>query len=270
MLPCINQATVLTTDTLKFLELARKHSLANVELDVGKVEECIKKDGSPALKKTLKENGINVVSLNAIENYPIMTAEDMSKSLERCERFLQVCSLLECEVAVVNPNEFEASQRAAIQQRFDAFVTETGKIAEKNGVRLAFEFVSYDNRVINSLGRTIECLNRWGGGTGLVLDVFHLYRSKESIGIIPPSAMSMLWAFHVNDAPDKPIEQLQDSDRVFPFEGVVNVSNYILELKQKRYTGPVSVELFNKEYWDMNADFVIARARESLEGLHVM
>ncbi len=270
MLPCINQATVLTTDTLKFLELTRKHSFANVELDVGKVEECIKKDGSPALKKALKENGITVVSLNAIENYPIMTAEELSKSLERCERFLQLCSLLECGVAVVNPNEFEASQRATMQQRFEVFVTETGKIAEKNGLRLGFEFVSYNNRVINSLSQTIECLNGWGGGTGLVLDVFHLYRSKESIGIIPPSVMSMLWALHVNDAPDIPIEQLQDSDRVFPFEGVVNVSNYISELKQKRYTGPVSVELFNKAYWDMSADFVIARAKESLDELHLM
>ncbi len=270
MIPCINQATVLTTDTMKFLQAARRHSFSFVEFDIAKVEECIAKNGTPPLKQMLKENGINVVSLNAIENYPILSDEDLERSVQKCKRVFELCNILECEIAVVNPSDAEPAERSIVHERFDRFMDEIIKMAEKFNVRLGFEYVSYDSRIINSLAKSIEYVDKWGEGVGLVLDIFHMYRSGESIDALPSRLMDSLYAFHVNDAPAKKIVDLRDSDRLFPLEGVINSRTSITMLREKKFVGPVSVELFNEKYWGIDTDLVVAKAKTSLEALGVM
>jgi sugar phosphate isomerase/epimerase len=260
----------MTTDTLRFLDAARKLSFTHVELDIGKVEESIQNTGLPALKKKLRDHGIAVVSLNAIENYPILTEVQMDKALDRCRNVFSLCNELECDLAVVNPSEFEPAQKQLMQRRFDGFIEKAGRVAEKYKVHLGFEYVSYDNRVVNTLSKTIESLKRWDRDLRLVLDIFHIYRSKEKLAMFPQKIMNLLSVFHVNDAPAIPIEKVQDSDRVFPFEGVVEVMDFIRGLREWSFTGPVSVELFNKRYWEMDVDLVMAKAKESLEKLGIM
>ena len=270
MIPCINQATVLTTDTLKFVEAASKHSFSNLEFDIAKVEECIAKNGTGHLKQILTEKGINVVSLNAIENYPILSNEDLSGSVQKCKRIFELCNLLECEIAVVNPSDADPAERSIMLDRFDQFMAQIIEIAEAYHVKLGFEYVSYESRIINSLAKSIEYVDKWGDGVGIVLDIFHMYRSGETIESLPSRLMNSLYAFHVNDAPAKKIKEVRDSDRLFPLEGVIDSRRPISVLLERKFKGPVSVELFNEKYWGMDADFVIAKAKTCLETLGVM
>jgi len=269
MIPCINQATVIKADTIKFLGAARRHSFAHVELDIGKVEECIERDGLSSLKEAINDNGLTVVSLNAIENYPMLTEEETARSLERCKEIFNLSNELGCEIVVVNPSEFTDTTRDVMKARFDAFLLKTAEVARTHSVKLAFEYVSYDNRVVNTLGSSIKKLGIWGDDIGLVLDLFHLYRSGEGLDVIPESMFNRVWVFHVNDAPNIPIEKLVDFDRVFPFEGVANPEKCLSDLRNRGFKGPVSVELFNKQYWDMDEDQVIEKARQSLKKLNI-
>ena len=269
MIPCINQATVMTTDTLKFIQTAKKHSFSHVEFDIAKIEECIAKNGASPLKQTLKENDINVVSLNAIENYPILSDDDLDKSTEKCRRVFELCNLLECEIVVVNPSDSQPTQRSLMLERFNRFMNEIVKIADKYNVRLGFEYVSYDSRVINSLAQSIAYVDKFGDDFGLVLDIFHMYRSGESIALLPSRLIGRLYAFHVNDAPAKEVVDVRDSDRIFPLEGVIDSRISITMLRDRKFTGPVSVELFNEKYWGMDTDVVISKAKASLEALGV-
>jgi 2-keto-myo-inositol isomerase len=269
MIPCINQATVLTTNTKKFLELSRSHNFTHVELDIGKVEEYIAKDGKAALKNSLVDNKITLVSLNAIENYPILTEDEMKKSLRRCREIIELSNSLNCKMVVVNPNEVAATERVLMQRKFDEFMIETAKIAEAYDVQVGFEYVSYDNRIINSLAQSLSGLTKWNCGVGLVLDVFHMYRSGEMVAEIPVKDRRLLWVVHVNDAPEIPIPGVRDSDRAMPLEGVINLRECITQLHTMEFDGPVSVELFNKKYWEMDPDQAIEKARISLMKLGV-
>jgi len=65
-----------------------------VEFDIAKAEECIAKNGTHPLKQSLKENGIDVVSLNAIENYPILSTEDLEGSVQKCKRIFELCNAI--------------------------------------------------------------------------------------------------------------------------------------------------------------------------------
>ena len=267
MIPCINQATVLPADTLEFVEEAKRAGFNLIEFDIAKLEEVAEKHGFPELKEIIDRNQVEVVSLNAIENFPILTESEMASSLVRCERVFKLSRDLGCGLVVVNPNEFSEGKREEMQRAFDLFVDQAAEIATGFSVRLGYEFVSYENRVFNTLAESLRGLSRWGSRVGLVLDVFHLYRSGEKLTQIPDPLIDRMWVFHVNDAPQAPISILRDTDRVFPGEGVVNVREALGVLEQRGFAGPVSLELFNATYWKKPTAAVLRRSWESLDGL---
>lgn len=64
----------------------------------------------------------------------------------------------------------------------------------------------------------------------------------------------MLPIFHMNDYPAEPaIGIINDSYRVFPGDGVAPLSQILKDLHAKNTPIVLSLELFNKEYWKMNA-----------------
>jgi 2-keto-myo-inositol isomerase len=267
MIPCINQATVLPADTLEFIASAKEVGFRLVEFDITKLEEAVQRHGLARIKDVMKNREMNVISLNAIENYPILSISDRARSLGRCEEIFKLSRELECNIVVVNPNEFESGMRAATEKAFDSFITQAARIASAYSVKLGYEFVSYENRVINTLDASLRGLSRWGSAVGLVLDVFHLFRTGERIAQIPDSVMNRLWVFHVNDAPQIPIDRLKDTDRVFPGEGIVDVEEALRVLGAKGFAGPISLELFNAEYWKEPVEVVLRRSWDNLTSL---
>jgi 2-keto-myo-inositol isomerase len=97
----------------------------------------------------------------------------------------------------------------------------------------------------------------------LLLDVYHIFRSGtgfEGLRLLSGAAMHM---FHVNDYPaDPPREQMNDSHRIFPGDGVAPMSQILRDLHATGFRGALSLELFNREYWQQDATTV---ARMGLE-----
>jgi len=268
MIPCINQATVMKADTIRFIESAGRNSFPQIELDIDRLEASIKKDGLPKVRAALKETGVKVLSLNAIDNYPIMTEVEMSTSLKRSDQVLELCNNVQCGILVVNPANFRSSaEEKIVENRFDLFIDQVNDLSKKRGVRIGYEYVSYNDKVVNTLKKSLDGLQRWSSGIDLVLDVFHMYRSSETIVDLPSNMMERLLAFHVNDAPDIKIEKVVDTDRVMPLDGVIGVRHYIMALKERGYSGPVSLELFNQDYWAKDVDEVVQMSKESLNRL---
>jgi 2-keto-myo-inositol isomerase len=268
MIRCINQATVMKADTLRFIQSAGNHGFSLIELDIDRLVEAINKDGISKVRAGLRDAGVQVVSLNAIDNYPILGESEMTASLARAEQVVALGNKVDSDILVVNPANFRtATEKKKIEEHFDAFIDQVAAYAEKNGVRIGYEYVSYDDKVVNTLEKTIEALGRWNDSIELVLDVFHMYRSGETILDLPPKFKQKLLAFHVSDAPSIQIGNLVDTDRVFPLDGVIGVQDYIRDLRSLDYEGPISVELFNHKFWDADLDEVLRLARDSLDRL---
>lgn len=268
MTPCINQATVMKADTIRFIESAGKNGFREIEFDIDRLEAGIKDHGLSKIRAAMHDGSLEVVSLNAIDNYPIKTDEEMASSLARTQRVLDLCNSVDCDILILNPANFASrSEQSFVEKRFDDFVAPVLDLAEKHGVRIAYEYVSYDDKVINNLRKTVAALQRWGKNVYLVLDVFHMYRSGETVKDLPSNVTDRLLAFHVNDVPDIPIQKVVDTDRVLPLDGVIGVKNYVTDLKARGYVGPISVELFNGKYWQMDTDLVIKKAKESVDRL---
>jgi 2-keto-myo-inositol isomerase len=268
MIPCINQATVMKADTLQFIESAGRNGFPQVEFDIDRLEAGIKQDSLATIRAGIEEAGLEVVSLNARDNYPILSDDDMSSSLARTAKVLDLARSVDCNILILNPANFGSpAEVKLVERRFDEFVERVLDLAERRGVRIAYEYVSYDNKVVNDLPKTLAALERWGKNVFLVLDVFHMYRKGETMKDLPESYMDRLLAFHVNDAPEMPIARVVDTDRVLPLDGVIGVKNYMIDLKARGYKGPVSVELFNEKYWQMDVDLAIQKSKASIDNL---
>jgi 2-keto-myo-inositol isomerase len=66
-------------------------------------------------------------------------------------------------------------------------------------------------------------------------------------------------AFHINDYPaDPPRERIEDAHRVYPGDGIAPLGQILRTLRDIGFSGYLSLELFNREYWKQDA-FEVAR-----------
>jgi 2-keto-myo-inositol isomerase len=81
-------------------------------------------------------------------------------------------------------------------------------------------------------------------------DVFHLYKGGSSfrgVRLLGPLAIGV---FHFNDYPaHPPRDQINDSQRVYPGDGVAPLDVLVRDLRDIGYRGMLSLELFNRDYW---------------------
>jgi sugar phosphate isomerase/epimerase len=84
-------------------------------------------------------------------------------------------------------------------------------------------------------------------GAGLVLDSCHWHASGS--GSLVDFPLDRLVMVHLNDAPAKPPNEIEDGDRVLPGRGVIRLAQLVADLERGGFAGPYSLETFNPSYW---------------------
>jgi 2-keto-myo-inositol isomerase len=69
---------------------------------------------------------------------------------------------------------------------------------------------------------------------------------------------NLIQIFHINDAEDRPREQLEDRHRLLPGLGILPLRQMISTFRKIGYDKVASVEIFRPEYWERDP-FVLAR-----------
>jgi sugar phosphate isomerase/epimerase len=97
----------------------------------------------------------------------------------------------------------------------------------------------------------------------ILLDVFHIYKGGGGWTGIRVLNGAALHVVHVNDYPaNPPRETATDADRVFPGDGVAPLPALLRDLDAIGFRGVLSLELFNRTYWQQDA---LKMAKEGLE-----
>lgn len=85
-------------------------------------------------------------------------------------------------------------------------------------------------------------------------DVFHMYKGGSEAAAMKLLGRAAVHCFHLNDYPaDPPRDSIDDSDRVWPGDGVAPIKEILSYLAHNRCRVFLSLELFNREYWKMDA-----------------
>jgi 2-keto-myo-inositol isomerase len=97
----------------------------------------------------------------------------------------------------------------------------------------------------------------------VLLDVYHLYKGGsgfDGLRLLSGAAMN---CFHMNDFPaTPPRETISDANRVYPGDGIAPLTQILRELFTTGFAGALSLELFNRSYWEQDA---LTVARTGLE-----
>jgi sugar phosphate isomerase/epimerase len=139
--------------------------------------------------------------------------------------------------------------RATYKKRF----TEAARVLAKYDVRLGLEFLgplhirkAFPNEFIWRMNDMLAFAKECGPNVGLLLDAWHWHHAGATTDDIIKAGRERIVHIHFDDAPPLPPEQIKDSERLLPGEGVINLVGFLQALKKIGYTDALSVEVFGR------------------------
>lgn len=99
-------------------------------------------------------------------------------------------------------------------------------------------------------------------------DIYHLYKGGsgfDGLRLLGPQGFHVI---HVNDYPAKPTRaRITDAQRVYPGDGTAPYKQILRAMRDGGFRGVLSLELFNRDYWDRDP---LRVARTGLEKLRAL
>src|SRR5207253_1648305 len=168
-------------------------------------------------------------SINSIEHITFRSAEAHENILIECEELCRIAREIDCPYIVVVPGLLpDDKSREDVIEESVRVLAELSRIAEAFEVSLAFEFLGQPRCSVQTLELASEIVKRVGRRSiGLVIDSFHFYAGGSSLESIEALDPDRLFIFHINDAEDRPREELQDSHRLLPGLGILPLESMI-------------------------------------------
>lgn len=189
--------------------------------------------------------------------------DDLDDLRRATDDFFAHCGALKCENALV----LSSIERSGTVERAAEDLGKLGEWAARFKIRLAYEFMGFAKQ-IRDLPTAWEIVRKVDReNVGLCIDTFHVYRGKSRIDSIRQVQKEKIFFVHLNDAKQRPVEQLGDYDRVYPGEGVLPVREVLQALKDIGYDGYYSIEIYNEDYWKVDPKEVATKAKEKAEAL---
>ncbi len=94
----------------------------------------------------------------------------------------------------------------------------------------------------------------------LLLDAYHMYKGGSPFEGLKQLNGAAMANFHINDYPaDPPRDEIRDADRVFPGDGICPLTDVLQTLYQTGFRGVLSLEIFNRKYWEQHDPATTAR-----------
>ncbi|MFP7479135.1 sugar phosphate isomerase/epimerase family protein [Terribacillus saccharophilus] len=262
-----NQATTLENSNLATdLELCERHGYDYIEIrTMDKLPEYLEQYSLQRLSAYFQENHIKPYALNALVYFNNRSEDEYQQLLKEFKQMLEYAKELQVPYIVVVPLVTkEKILKKDIKASSVAVLHELAELAAPYGVKLAVEFVGHPDCTINTFEQAYDIVQKVDNpNVGLVLDCFHFHAMNSSIEALRQADISKVFILHMDDTEDFPIGSLVDEDRVWPGQGVIDLEGILSVLKESGFDGPATVELFRPEYYEMKAEDVIKKAKET-------
>lgn len=258
---CFNTSTIRGQNLglVEEVDIIARAGYQGIEPWIRELDDYTKAGGKlPDLSKRLHDVGLAVEGAIGFFDWIVDDEERRAKALEEARRNMEM-------VAAIGGTRLAAPPTGAT----DIVGFDLGKAAErygklvelgqKMGVTPLVEVWGF-SKTLGKLGEaaqvTIDCGQP---GAGILADVYHLYKGGSQIAGLKQLSGTAIQVFHFNDYPaNPPRAEINDAQRVFPGDGVAPLGEILRSLRDIGYRGPLSLELFNREYWNQDA-LLVAR-----------
>lgn len=257
------------------IRVAGEAGYTAVELRDTKIERYLGSGGTlPSLRGRLRDAGVEVLSINALEDSTLRTGARLEEILARCRVFCEWARALDAPYVVAVPS-FMATGSAGpmdsgMRSQTVAALAAMAGVAREFEVKVGFELLGFRTCSVNTLRDARGILDEVGDPTvGLVVDAFHFYAGGSKLEDLDGLDGSRVFIVHVDDAEPGDPAGLTDAQRLLPGEGVIPLKPMIARLETAGYRGAYSLELFRPEYWAWPPAELARRGYDSMARLFV-
>lgn len=212
----------------------------------------------------LGDLGLSPVSAAAVLPDVWIPGPERAQSLEtwrrRCEQYAGLgLNRLYCPSVTtrrVTPEDFAATP---------ASIRETGDIARSFGLTAMIEFARTSTHLA-TLASTLQVIRSAGhASVRPMLDFFHFYSGLSKLEDLDLLEQGELAHVHFQDVQAGPRELIDNDWRLIPGDGAAPIDAMLRKLAARGYSGPLSVELFRKEFVEGDPASVAAMIRGKCE-----
>jgi len=257
----LNGATTMRADLPTDLQAAKAAGFDYVEIWAAKLRNFLRERSTTELRDLFAESGLEPLSINSIEHITFREPLAYESIKHECEELSSIAGAVGCPCIVVVPGPLPkaGASRASVISESIRVLTELCDISTAHGVSLAFEFLGQTDCSVPTLDLAADIVREVNRkDLGLVIDSFHFYAGNSTLEMIEALDPDLIQIFHVNDAEDRPREQLEDRHRLLPGLGILPLRQMISAFRKIGYDKVASVEIFRPEYWERDP-FALAR-----------
>jgi 2-keto-myo-inositol isomerase len=242
----------------RVIDIAAEAGYQGIEPWVDELDRHVEAGGTlPDLNRRIKDRGLRVTGAIAFFEWMVEDDARRAKGVEEGRRRMEQLSQIGATHMAAPPaGEVRGVDLLKAAERYRSLLD----LAEPFGVIPAVEIWG-SSPAIHRLGQAVLIAIESRHPKACVLpDVFHLHKGGSdpaNVGLLNPRILA---GFHLNDYPaDPPRESIGDKDRVYPGDGIAPLKQLIRNLIGIGYTGPLSIELFNPDYYRQDP-VAVARA----------
>jgi sugar phosphate isomerase/epimerase len=262
---CFNTSTIRGQNAglVQEIDVAARAGYQGIEPWIRELDEHVKQGGALAdLRKRIADVGLTVESVIGFFEWIVDDDTRRAKAFEEARRNMELVAAIggsRLAAPPVGATDITGFDLAKAADRYGQLAA----LGQKMGVAPQVEVWGF-SKTIATLGEAAQVAINCGQSTALVLpDVYHLYKGGSSIEgfkLLNPSAIDVL---HFNDYPAAPPRsEITDAQRIYPGDGIAPLGELLRTLRDIGFRGALSLELFNREYWNQDALLV---ARTGLE-----
>jgi sugar phosphate isomerase/epimerase len=254
---CLNTSTINSAHVPlnEQFDIAAKAGFTAVEPWVRDIEAWESKGNSLTdVAKHVRDLGLVIPSSIGFAKWAVNDDAERAKGLEEMKRDMDaVVRLGGLRIAAppsgINRPTDSKIDLAIIAERYRAVL----ELGEKMGIGVECEFWGTSQN-LSRLAEVAYVAVACGHPKACVLpDVYHMYKGGSDAAGLRMLSAQAVHVIHMNDYPaDPPHETIADANRVYPGDGIAPLNAVLHNLRDIGFTGYLSLELFNREYWKLS------------------
>ena len=259
----------------EMLALAKRFGLPGVDASFGAVRALVEETSPASVRDLFAAHGALPAFMGFIPAGIFAPEAEFMQSLDLFADNCAVAASLGCHrTGSYFPNRMSLPPDEARRILRDR----TGILAERaepHGVAIGLEFLGLrtfrldePHAFINNVPDTITMLRETGRpNVGLILDSFHYFTSGGDLSQIRSLRAQDIVHLHVNDAPHADVMSLEDTDRVLPGRGVIDLVGWFQAIAEIGYDGYVAIEIFDEAFRSQDREVAVDIAKQALDAV---
>ncbi len=264
---CLNGATIMgqKLPIAKQIEVAAKAGYNAIEPWIGHVNDHVKAGGALAdLRKQIADAGLTVEGAIGFAKWIVDDEAERAKGLEDARRDMDTVAQIGGKrmAAPASGATDKALDLKKVAERYRALA----ELGDKMGVVPLLEVWGFSRTLTRLSDCTYVAIESRHPRAAVLPDIYHLYKGES--GVEGLSALSRIACpmLHMNDYPGgmEPAK-IKDEHRVYPGDGIAPIKKALSAMATAGTPIILSLELFNREYWKLDALECAKRGLEKMK-----